>query len=354
MNMKLTMRLSERSYDIVIKRGSLSWLGQLANLKRRVLVVTDSGVPEQYAQTVLAQCDEGHLFTVPQGEASKSLKVYGQIQQAAQQAGLDRGDLIVAVGGGVVGDLAGFAAATYMRGIDFINCPTTLLAQVDSSIGGKTALDLGETKNVIGAFWQPRLVLIDHDTLETLPRRHWSNGMAEVLKMALLCDPELFHLLEEGDPFRQVEEVLYHSLMIKKNLVEKDEHDRGARAALNLGHTLGHAIESVRGIRGRRTNGYYHGECVAVGMLPMIEDKQLVKRVRAVCRKLDLPLRIGYDKEKVLHYMMQDKKAQGGRITLVKVPGLGCWRLDTLPVSVLEDLAYGRSVPRPEYTEPEF
>lgn len=354
MNMKLTMRLSERSYDIVIKRGSLSWLGQLANLKRRVLVVTDSGVPEQYAQTVLAQCDEGHLFTVPQGEASKSLKVYGQIQQAAQQAGLDRGDLIVAVGGGVVGDLAGFAAATYMRGIDFINCPTTLLAQVDSSIGGKTALDLGETKNVIGAFWQPRLVLIDPDTLETLPCRHWSNGMAEVLKMALLCDPELFHLLEEDDPFQQVEEVLYHSLRIKKNLVEKDEHDRGARAALNLGHTLGHAIESVRGIRGRRTNGYYHGECVAVGMLPMIEDKQLAKRVRAVCRKLGLPLRIGYDKEKVLHYMMQDKKAQGGRITLVKVPGLGCWRLDTLPVSVLEDLAYGRSVPRPEYTEPEF
>lgn len=354
MNMKLTMRLAERSYDIVIKRGSLAWLGQLTNLNRKVLVVTDSGVPGQYAQTVLDQCAQGYLFTVPQGENSKSLRVYAQIQMAAQQAGLDRGDAIVAVGGGVVGDLAGFAAATYLRGIDFINCPTTLLAQVDSSIGGKTGLDLGDTKNVIGAFWQPQMVLIDPDTLKTLPHRHWSNGMAEALKMALLCDPELFQLMEQGDPFQQIEEVLYRSLVIKKNIVEKDEHDHGPRAALNLGHTLGHAIESVRGIRGRRVNGYYHGECIAVGMLPMIEDKKLLRRVRAVYRKLDLPTRISYDKEKVLHYMMQDKKNQGGRITLVKVPGLGCWRLDTLPVSVLEGLAHGQSPAQPEYTEPDF
>ena len=353
MNMKLTMRLAERSYDIILKRGSLSWLGQLANLNRKVLVITDSGVPAQYAQTVLRQCGQGFLLTVPQGEASKSLKQYRQVLEYALDIGLDRGDLIVAVGGGVVGDLAGFAAATYLRGIDFINCPTTLLAQVDSSIGGKTALDLGEAKNVVGAFWQPQLVLIDPEVLSTLPRRHWSNGLAEALKMSLLCDPELFQLLEREDPVEHIEEVLYHSLIIKKNLVERDETDKGQRAALNLGHTLGHGIEAVRGIRGRRTKGYYHGECVALGMLPMIEDKRLQKRVRAVCRKLGLPTRSGFDPEKVLYYMQRDKKVRSGQITLVKVPGLGCWRLDTLPMQCLEDLAYGRPLPKPQPADQE-
>ena len=347
MNMKLTMRLEKRSYDIIIKRGCIGWLNQLANLNRRVLIVTDSGVPAQYAETIKAQCAEGTIVTIPQGEASKSLKVYAQLQQAALDAGLGRGDLIVAVGGGVVGDLAGFAAATYMRGIDFINCPTTVLAQVDSSIGGKVAVDLGDTKNIIGAFWQPKLVLIDPDTLSTLPRRHWVNGLAESLKMSLLCDPELFAIFEEEDPFEKIEEVLYHSLIIKKNIVEKDETEHGQRAALNLGHTLGHGIEAVRGIRGRRTKGFYHGECVALGMLPMIESPGLAKRVRAVYRKIGLPLRAGYDKEKVLHYMQQDKKTRGDSITVVKVPGLGCWRLDKLPLSCLEDLVYGRPLPKP-------
>lgn len=348
MSMKLTMRLGEHSYDIIIKRGCLGWLGQLAHLERRVLVVTDDGVPAQYAQTVCEQCRKGTILTVPQGEASKSLAVYARILQAALDAGLGRGDLIVAVGGGVVGDLAAFAAATYLRGIDFINCPTTFLAQVDSSIGGKAALNLGGTKNVVGAFWQPRLVLIDPDTLNTLPRRHWVNGMAEALKMSLLCDPELFSIFEEEDPFEKMEEILYHSLVIKKNVVEKDEHDHGQRMALNFGHTLGHGIEAVRGVCGRRTKGYYHGECVALGMLPMIEDKQLARRVRAVYRKLGLPLRGSYDKEKVLQFMRQDKKVGGDFVKVVKVPGLGCWRLDTLPIQCLEDLAYGRPLPLPE------
>ncbi len=348
MSMKLTMRLGEHSYDIIIKRGCLGWLGQLTNLERRVLVVTDDGVPAQYAKTVCDQCREGTILTVEQGESSKSLTVYARVLQAALDAGLGRGDAIVAVGGGVVGDLAAFAAATYLRGIDFINCPTTLLAQVDSSIGGKAAVDLAGTKNVVGAFWQPRLVLIDPDTLSTLPRRHWVNGMAEALKMSLLCDPELFSLFEDEDPFEKVEEILYHSLVIKKNVVEKDEYDRGQRMALNFGHTLGHGIEAVRGICGRRTRGYYHGECVALGMLPMIEDKQLLKRVRAVYRKLGLPLRGSYDRQRVLAFMRQDKKIGGGFIKVVKVPGLGCWRMDTLPVECLEDLVYGRPLPQPQ------
>ena len=171
--MKLTMQLGSRSYDIILKSGCLANLYQFANVaNRKVFILTDSGVPEQYAQTVLAQCPNGMVYTVPQGEASKSLKVYGQVLQAMLEFNMTRKDLLVAVGGGVVGDLGGFCAASYMRGIDFVNCPTTTLSMIDSSIGGKTAVDLGDTKNIVGAFWQPRLVIVDPATLSTLPRRH--------------------------------------------------------------------------------------------------------------------------------------------------------------------------------------
>lgn len=194
---KLTMNLGERSYDIIVKRGSLENLYQFARLDRRVAVVTDSGVPAQYAQMVADQCKDAAIITVPQGEASKSFKILETVLRQMLDFGMGRGDLVVAVGGGVVGDLAGFAASIYMRGIDFINCPTTTLSMIDSSIGGKTAVDLGDTKNIVGAFWQPKLVIVDPDTLSTLPRRHFINGLAEAIKAGLLADPELFSIFEK-------------------------------------------------------------------------------------------------------------------------------------------------------------
>ena len=323
--MKLTMRLGARSYDIILKRGALKNLSALINLNRKVFIVTDSGVPAQYAETVRAQCKEGLVYTVPQGEGSKSLAVYQKLLEAMLEAGFGRGDAVVAVGGGVVGDLAGFVAATYMRGVDFINCPTTTLSQIDSSI-----------------FWQPKLVVVDPDTLATLPRRHFVNGLAESVKMSLTCDAELFQMFETCDVDAELETIIRRSLLIKKSVVERDETEQGLRAILNFGHTLGHGIEAVKGIGGRRKTGLYHGECVALGMLPMIEDRQLQKRTRAVLRKLGLPCRASYNKEKVLSYMLHDKKARGGSITLVKVPGLGCWRLDKVPVSELETIVMGK------------
>ena len=176
----------------------------------------------------------------------------------------------------------------------------------------------------MGAFWQPKLVVIDPDVLATLPRRQFVNGLAEALKMSLIADPELFAIFENDDPFEKIEEVIYHSLVIKKNIVERDAREQGDRAALNFGHTLGHGIEAVRGIRGRRTRGFYHGECVALGMLPMIEDPKLKKRVEA---------------------MRHDKKTRGGKIRLVKLPGLGCWRIDTVDMAVLEPLVEGKDIP---------
>ena len=332
---KLTMNLGERSYDIIIKSGSLENLYQFARLDRRVAVVTDSGVPAQYAQRVADQCKDARIITVPQGEASKSFKILESVLRQMLDFGMGRGDLVVAVGGGVVGDLAGFAAATYMRGIDFINCPTTTLSQIDSSIGGKTAIDLGETKNIVGAFWQPKVVLVDFDALATLPRRHFVNGLAEAIKAGLIADPELFALFECEHPEENIERIIYRSLRVKKNVVENDEHEQGQRACLNFGHTIGHGIEAVKGVRGRRTNGLFHGECVALGMLPMIEDKSLVRRTRAIYRTLGLPTRTGVDKNKVLSYMQHDKKSAGSTITVIKVPGLGCWRADKIPMTEL-------------------
>lgn len=335
---KLTMNLGPRSYDIILKRGALENLYQFARLDRRVAIVTDSGVPEAYARRVADQCRDARIITVPQGEASKSLKILETVLRQMLDFGMGRGDLVVAVGGGVVGDLAGFAASIYMRGVDFINCPTTTLSMIDSSIGGKTAVDLGDTKNIVGTFCQPKLVIVDPDTLSTLPQRHFVNGLAEAVKAALLADPELFSIFEQGDVDARIDEIIYRCLRFKKNIVEQDETEQGMRKALNFGHTLGHGIEAVRGIKGRRTTGLYHGECVALGMLPMIESKTLQKRVRAVYRRLGLPLRASYDKQKVLAEMLHDKKAQAGQITLIKVPGLGCWRTETVPAAALPTL----------------
>ena len=335
---KLTMNLGERSYDIILKSGALENLYQFARLDRRVAVVTDSGVPAQYAQRVADQCKDAKIITVPQGEASKSFKILETVLRQMLEFNMGRGDLVIAVGGGVVGDLAGFAASIYMRGIDFINCPTTTLSMIDSSIGGKTAVDLGDTKNIVGAFWQPKVVLVDFDALATLPRRHFVNGLAEAIKAGLIADPELFALFECEHPEENIERIIYRSLRVKKNVVENDEREQGQRACLNFGHTIGHGIEAVKGVRGRRTNGLFHGECVALGMLPMIEDKSLVRRTRAIYRTLGLPTRTGVDKNKVLSYMQHDKKSAGSTITVIKVPGLGCWRADKIPMTELPAL----------------
>ena len=338
-SMKLTMQLKSRSYDIILKARCLANLLQFTNLENRnVFVLTDSGVPAEYAQTVAAQCPDSTVYTIPRGEGSKCLKVYGQVLQAMLAFGMDRKDLLVSVGGGVVGDLGGFCAASYMRGIDFVNCPTTVLSQVDYSIGGKTAIDLGETKNIVGAFWQPKVVLVDFDTLKTLPRRQVVNGLAEALKTGIIGDPQLFALFECEHPEDNIEQIVYRSLKFKKKIVEQDEREGSVRACLNFGHTIGHGIEAVRGVRGRRTTGLYHGECVALGMLPMIEDTALLKRTRAIYRALGLPPRAGDNKEKVLAYMQHDKKARGDHITVIKCPGLGCWRADSLPMTELPAL----------------
>ena len=336
---------ASREYDVLVEHGLLDRAGELlreVSAPGMAAIVSDDTVYALYGERTIKALEKAgyrvHSFTFPAGEGSKNLSTYADVLHFLGEHRFSRSDVVVALGGGVVGDLAGFAASIYMRGIDFINCPTTTLSMIDSSIGGKTAVDLGDTKNIVGAFWQPKLVIVDPETLSTLPRRHYINGLAEAVKASLLADPELFSIFEKGDVDARIGEIIYRSLRFKKNIVEQDEQEHGMRKALNFGHTIGHGIEAVKGIKGRRTVGLFHGECVALGMLPMIESKALQKRVRAVYRRIGLPTRTTYNKEKVLAEMLHDKKAQGGQITVIKVPGLGCWRAETIPVEGLRPL----------------
>ena len=314
----LHMNLGEHSYDIVVERGSLMRAGELLNLDRRVMIVTDSGVPADYARAVQAASREPYLYLSEPGEDAKSIGSWQMILNAMMEAGFTRRDCVVAVGGGMVGDLAGFAAAAYMRGIDFYNIPTTVLSQVDSSIGGKTAVNLGRIKNIVGAFHQPKKVLVDLDLLDTLDQRLVSEGLAEALKMGLTSDAELFGIFEKGNISECMDEIILRSLRIKKNVVEQDEREQGLRKILNFGHTIGHGVESCGGL--------YHGECVALGMIPMVSDA-LRPRLLTVLEKLHLPTHTDADAQRIYDAMRHDKKSLGDRVTVVTVPEAGRYEM---------------------------
>ena len=325
------LSLGDRSYDIIVERGSLGRAGSLMALNRKALIVTDDGVPAQYAAAVAAQCAEPHTVALKQGEATKNLESFRLLLKTMLEARFTRKDCVVAVGGGVIGDLAGFAASAYMRGIDFYNVPTTALAQIDSSIGGKVAIDLDGYKNTVGAFWQPRFVLADPDVLITLDRRQLSAGLAEAVKMSLCFDESLFEIFEEGDIYGSLDEIIRRSLLIKKAVVEQDERESGLRQALNFGHTIGHGIETAEGGR------LIHGECVALGMLPMSSPK-VRQRLIKVLEKLGLPTSITADPEKVKEAMLHDKKSAQSGVTAVKVDDAGSFRLEKLEFNELFSL----------------
>ena len=328
----LHMDLGADSYDIVIERGALQRANELLNLDRKVLVLTDDGVPKEYAETVAKLSKDSYVCTVPQGEESKSIERFSEVLSKMLELGFSRKDAVVAVGGGVVGDLAGFVASAYMRGVDFYNIPTTVLSQVDSSIGGKTAVNLDGIKNIVGAFYQPKKVLVDLDLLKTLPDRQISNGLAEAVKMSLTSDAELFVLFEKGNIAESMDEIITRSLMIKKNVVEQDEKEQGLRKILNFGHTIGHGVESFEHL-----NGLYHGECVALGMIPMVSD-ELRPRLIKVLESLNLPTSVDLDADKVYEAMTHDKKGEGAYVTVTMVPEPGKFEMKRIAFSELYPL----------------
>ncbi len=320
--MIIPVRTKEGGYDIVLETGALERAGEYLNLDRRVLIVSDTGVPERYAECIARASREPVRVTIPAGEASKNLSQWEELLRTMLEHSFARGDCVAAVGGGVTGDLAGFAAACYMRGIEFYNIPTTLLSQVDSSIGGKTAVDFGGVKNIVGSFYPPARVLIDPDVLGTLPARELHAGLAEAVKMAATCDGELFGLIERSESLEEdLPEIIRRALLIKKRVVEEDPLEHGLRRVLNFGHTAGHAVESLG------EGSLLHGECVALGMLPMSSGAAR-ERIRRVLVKYDLPVRIPFGTQELLSYMKHDKKMQGDRVCAVFVEEIGSARME--------------------------
>ena len=326
--MMLHVNLGENSYDIIIESGALSKIKEYLDLKRKTLIVTDTGVPARYADAVSDQAEKAFTFIFEQGEQSKNFDTLQAILALMTDKGFDRGDCVVAVGGGVCGDIAGFAAAIYMRGVDFYNIPTTMLSQVDSSVGGKTAIDFHGMKNLIGSFKQPKRVVIDPETLDTLPKRQLNNGLCEALKMAATSDKELFELFEGGDIYGSIDTVTERSLRIKINVVEQDEKEAGLRRVLNFGHTLGHGIESAV------SPALYHGECVALGMLAMCSD-DVKARLLNIYEKLGVPQKYDFDKNAVMQAVIHDKKSASGVIKAVTVDRPGEFEIKPMSIDEL-------------------
>lgn len=337
---KVKVELGRRSYEILVGRQLLVQIGEsLATLGkgRRALVVTNPLVWDLYGSEVEKGLREAgfswRVAILPDGEEYKTLETVQTLYDQALAAGLDRQSWIVAVGGGVVGDMAGFAAATFMRGINFVQVPTTLLAQVDSSVGGKTGVNHPKGKNLIGAFYQPRLVVSDIDSLNSLPEREWAAGLAEVVKYGMIWNEFFFEFLEqnkEGIWQRQaqpVQEMVKASCSIKAQVVSQDEQEQGLRAILNFGHTFGHGLEALGQYR-----EWKHGEAVAVGMVMASRlavragwlKEAALERLERLLTAFNLPVRApGVDPEALWQAMLYDKKGEEGRLTFILPDRIG-------------------------------
>ncbi len=315
--MKINISSRDLSYDIIYEKGALEHVGKLFDTSRKALILTDTGVPARYAQKVASCCKESVIVTIPEGEESKNIDNYMLVLKKMLASDFTRKDCVIAVGGGVCGDLAAFSASCYMRGVDFYNIPTTVLAMVDSSIGGKTAVDFEGVKNVVGSFYQPSAVVIDTDTLDTLDARQLNAGLAEAVKMAATSDAELFEFIDDCDDCRaNIDEIIRRANEIKKKVVEEDPNEKGLRKVLNFGHTVGHAIES------KAHGKLLHGECVSLGMLYMCSE-DVKDRLKKVLKKLSLPTECDYDTRELIDMMKHDKKASDSGVSCVFVDRIG-------------------------------
>lgn len=329
--------LAERSYDVYVGSGLLPHVGTYATEllgRKKCVVVTDTNVEPLYGQTVIDSLEQSGiaatLVAVPAGEPSKAMSVVEDVCREMLKAGLDRKSFLVALGGGVIGDLAGFAASIFLRGIPFIQVPTTVLSQVDSSVGGKTGVNTPEGKNLLGTFYQPSLVLADVDTLSSLPEREYREGFAEIIKHAAIRDAFMFEAIAEvAEGKGDLAALIHRNVAIKARIVEADEHEtKGERALLNFGHTIGHAIEASAGY-----GQLLHGEAISLGMIAAASlSAQLAglppvgrAKIANMVKLFNLPTRLpeGMTTETILDYMKHDKKFSEGSIRFVLLRALG-------------------------------
>ena len=327
--MKLTIKCKTYSYDVIIQRNIINNVSEYLYLQRKVLILTDDGVPSEYVSKVSSQCLNPIIVTVKQGEQSKNIDNYQLVMKTLIEHGFTRTDCLVSIGGGVVGDLGGFISSTYMRGIDFYNIPTTLLSQVDSSIGGKTAIDYNGIKNIIGSFYTPKCVLIDPNTLKTLDKRQLHAGLVEAIKMACTCSSSLFEIISKSKNLENdIDEIIFQSLQIKQKIVEEDLEEKGLRRVLNFGHTLGHIIESASNYN------LLHGECVGIGMLSFSSDKAR-KQIKKLLKKYNLPTSYDLSLKDIEDYLIHDKKKTGDYIWIVSVENIGSYELKKIKIDEL-------------------
>lgn len=328
--MELTIKTSTHSYPIYLERNILTHISEKVNLQRKVMIITDTNIPQDYIHSIAEQCLEPYVHVCQSGEESKSFAVYEAILKEMLSLSFSRKDLVIALGGGVIGDLSGFVAATYMRGIDFVNVPTTTLSQIDSSIGGKVAINVEKWKNMVGAFYPPISVFIDPNTLASLPERHFYNGLVEALKAGLIYNEKLVELMANADLHVEIESILYEALLVKKAVVEEDEFEMGLRKILNFGHTIGHGLESYYDLK-----DLLHGEAVALGMWMAIDDEKIKEKLLPIYQKLHQRTSIPYDVEKVYNYVIHDKKANKNEVAFVSLSKIGQAEVQNIP---LEDI----------------
>ena len=338
--MKIHINASKQ-YDVIVGSGILkqcaSYIKEITS-SRKAVIITDDNVERLYLQQVVDALQtagiDTYSYTVPHGEKSKSFDNYKKILEYLLELKVSRTDMLIALGGGVVGDLTGFVASTYQRGMIFIQMPTTLLAAVDSSVGGKTAIDLGGGKNQVGTFYQPSLVICDIDTLVSLPDEEYRCGCAEVIKYGVLRDRTFFDEILATDIKSQYEKVIAACVQMKADIVEKDEYDKGTRALLNLGHTIGHAVESCSNFE------ILHGQAVAIGMSMIAKashrhgycDGQTVDSIDAILDKYSLPKSCKYSTTELAEEMLSDKKKSGDRIRLIVIDEIGRCHVESVPV----------------------
>ncbi len=350
----MKIQLTNHTYEILIKKGGLSEVGQWVKSlwqPQKIAIITDSNVVDLYGEDVKQQLQNvgfaADLFVVPAGEESKSLIQATQLYDQLAEAGYTRSDGIIALGGGVIGDLTGFVASTYMRGLHFLQIPTTLLAQVDSSIGGKTAVNTQNAKNLVGTFSQPEGVLIDSETLKTLDDRRLREGIAEVVKAGAIADSILWDLLEtmedEHALLARAEEVIPLALHVKKVVVEEDEFDHGSRLLLNFGHTIGHGIENTAGY-----GVVSHGEAVAIGMMLMCRQAEhsklspsgITEKMEKMLQRFHLPTdypELEAKKEAIYQAITHDKKARGKQLKIILLEQIGEAKIVSIPIENIRD-----------------
>lgn len=333
-----------KTYDILIENGIMAKSGELIKAKfgsKRFCVITDENVGKLYLDKLSAILKEAGLnfdsFVFPAGEDHKNMSTVEDITAFLAEHHYTRSDILIALGGGIVGDVTGFSAAIYQRGIEFIQIPTTVLAAVDSSVGGKTGVNLGGLKNQIGAFWQPSLVICDPESFKTLPAVEYSSGMAEVVKYAAICRASLADMIASG---ADISDIICECVSIKRDVVERDERDTGERQLLNLGHTFGHAVEKAT------NHAFTHGQAVSIGTVMAFKAAEKMgmcssadgKRVSELLAKFDLPLSCDCAFESLLSAMQSDKKRAGAEITLVLPRSLGECVLHTIEMSKLPEV----------------